>query len=293
MPKVIIIILNWNRPRDTSDCLESLKRILYRNYEVVVVDNGSTGNDAQMLEQDFGNLIHVIRNKVNQGFAGGNNVGIRWALGRGCEYVLLLNDDTVVDPEFLSELILVAENDKQAGIVGPKICCYDEPKRIYSAGGRINLWTGSAPSIGRGRIDNGEFDDIEEVDYVSGCALLIRKDTILRIGLLNERYFAYYEETEWCVRARKQGYSVTYVPRAKILHKEKTRESELSLYYMTRNRFLFMKRNASRLKYAFFTLFFLGTDPIRKMEALKLFRKPRMLRAYFKGICDGLRIAPN
>lgn len=293
-PEVTVVILNWNGLEDTLECLESLRKITYPNYKVVVIDNGSKGNDAQILEEKFGNFIHLIRNEINIGFAGGNNIGIQWALNRDTNHVLLLNNDTVVDPRFLKELVRAAESDQRIGIVGPKIYYYYWPNRIYSAGGKINFWTGKAPTTGARQIDDGTFDSTKEVDYTSGCALLIKEETIRKIGFLNDMYFAYYEETEWCVKARRQGYKVVYVPKAKIWHKTPRgarKLSELRLYYMTRNRFLFMKRNAGGLQFSFFILYFLLTDFILKMESSKLFKKPKLFMAYIKGVYDGMCIA--
>ena len=120
-PKVAIVILNWNGLADTLECLDSLQKIVYPNYVVVVIDNGSNGNDAEIIKKKFGDFVFVIEEEKNLGFAGGCNEGIRWALHSGAKYVLLLNNDTVVDPNFLIELVNVAQNDPQIGIVGPKV----------------------------------------------------------------------------------------------------------------------------------------------------------------------------
>ena len=142
-PKVSIIILNWNGLEDTIECLESLKKITHPNYEVIVVDNGSEGNDAQMLQERFGDYIHIIRNDKNYGFAGGANIGMRYVLNNSAaDYVLLLNNDTVVDPEFLTELVKVAEADPAIGITGGKIYYYDNPGQLQFVWGRIGLRAG-------------------------------------------------------------------------------------------------------------------------------------------------------
>ena len=290
-PKIAIVILNWNGLLDTLECLRSIQKIVYPNYMVVVIDNGSKGNDAEIIRKKFGNFVCVIQEEKNLGFAGGSNVGIRWALCSGAKYVLLLNNDTVVDPNFLTELVNISQNDTQIGIVGPKIYYYEQPNRIYSAGGRVNFWTGNAPRIGIREIDDGRFDNIEEVDYVCGCALLIKEKTIKTIGLLSEIYFAYYEETEWCQKARKAGFKVVYVPKARIWHKShytKTSSANaLTIYYMTRNRFLFVKRNSNALQFVVFNLFFLMTDLLIQMQN-KLFMRPKLFVAYLKGIRDGV-----
>jgi hypothetical protein len=287
-PKIAVVILNWNGLKDTLECLNSFRTIVYPSYSILVIDNGSTGNDAEIIKEEFGDSVCLIKEEKNLGFAGGCNVGIRWALSTGANYVLLLNNDTVVDSNFLVELANVAQNDKQIGIVGPKVYQYEQPNRIATAGGKVNLWTGSTPLIGAREIDAGKFDCIREVDFVSGCALLIKEETIRKIGLLDEKYFAYYEETDWCTKAKKACFKVVYVPKAKIWHKNpKTRTSEFTMYLMTRNRFLFVKNNSSGIQFIFFIIFFFSTDLLMQMKD-KLFARPKLLIAYLKGIRDGL-----
>jgi GT2 family glycosyltransferase len=292
-PKVAIVILNWNGLADTLECLKSLQKIVYPNYAIVVIDNGSKGNDAEIIRKEFGAFVSVVEEEKNIGFVGGCNVGIRWALHSGAKHVLLLNNDTVVDPNFLTELVRVAQNDTQIGIVGPKVYYYEQPKRIFTAGGKVNFWTGNTALIRKNETIDGRFDKIEEVDFVSGCALLIKAETIRRIGLLNEQYFAYYEETEWCLNAKKEGFKVVYVPKAEIWHKShKTRTSGVMIYYMTRNRFLFVKRNSNVLQFVVFNLYFLATDLLGQIKT-GLFMKPELLIAYLRGIRDGLGIYAN
>jgi GT2 family glycosyltransferase len=290
-PKVVILILNWNGISETLECLRSIQKITYPNYIVLVVDNGSKGNDAEVINREFGDFVRVIKIKRNIGYTGGANVGIRSALSLGPNYVLLLNNDVVVDPNFLVELVNVSQNDAEIGIIGPKIYYYEQPNRIYSAGGRVNFWTGITPIFGAGEIDDGQFDAIEEVDYVGGAALLIKVETIKTIGLLTEIYFSYYEETDWCVKAKKAGFKVVYVPKAKIWHKShdmKTNSAKaLVIYYMTRNRIIFVKRNSSTLQFVVFNLYFLTTDFFFQMRYLS--KSSRFFVAYLKGIFDGLR----
>ena len=287
-PKVAIIILNWNGLADTLECLDSLQKIVYPNYVIAVIDNGSKSNDAEIVKKKFGAFVFVIREEKNLGFAGGCNEGIRWALRTGANYILLLNNDTVVDSNFLVELVNVAQKDVQIGIVGPKILFYEQPRRIWTVGGRVNFWTGITPLIGKYEIDDGRFDRIEEVDFVSGAALLVKEETIRRIGLLNELYFAYYEETEWCIKARKAFFKVVYVPKARVWHKShKGGTSELAMYYMTRNRFIFVRRNSSGRHFIVFSLYFLATDLILQIKC-KVFVRPKLFITYLKGIRDGL-----
>jgi glycosyltransferase involved in cell wall biosynthesis len=177
--RVSIIILNWNGLDDTIECLESLKRISYPNYEVILIDNGSEKNDAEILRQRFGDYAHVIHNEKNLGFAQGNNVGIKHVLKNSKpDFILLLNNDTVVDTEFLGALVAAGERDPKTGILGPKLLCYAQPTRFQAAGGIINWRSGLTSPIGGGETDKGQFNRLREVDWVPGCALLIKREVI-------------------------------------------------------------------------------------------------------------------
>ncbi len=243
-PKVAVIVLNWNGLSDTSECLEALRCVTYPNYQTIVVDNGSEGDDAQVLRERFGGSIHLIENDSNYGFAGGCNIGIRYALDRGADHVLLLNNDAVVDPAFLSGLVQAAEALPYGAALCPKICRYDWPRVLQSTGGRVNPWTGRAWQVGRDRPDDGRYDSVEERDYADGACMLIRREALERVGLLDEDYFAYWEETDWCDRAREAGLKCYYVPSARIWHKE-ARSSTGSGnrgFLFRRNAFLFLRK---------------------------------------------------
>jgi len=289
-PKVCIIILNYDGLLDTIECLRSIQKITYPNYKVLVVDNGSKGNDAEVIRKEFRDLVRVIKIEKNIGFTGGANVGIRFAHSFGVSYVLLLNNDVIVDPNFLTEMVNVSENDSKIGIVGPKIYYQEKHNLIYSAGGRVNFFTGITPNIGAREIDEGQFDTIKEVDYVG--MLLIRVKTIQKIGLLDDIYFTYYSDTDLCSKALRAGYKVVYAPKAKIWHKghdDKTSsEKETVLYYMTRNRILFEKKNANTLQFIVFNLYFFTTDVIFNIR--NFFKNPLLFAAYIRGVFDGLRL---
>jgi hypothetical protein len=287
-PKVAIVILNWNGLADTLECLASLQKVVYPNYVIAVIDNGSKGNDAEVIEKQFSAFVAVIKEEENLGATGGHNEGIRWALRSGADYILLLDNDTVVAPDFLSELVEVAQSDPLIGVLGPKILYYEKPNTIAIAGGRVNFWTGNSPRIGANEIDNGRFDRIEEVDFICSAAIMVKKETVRRIGLINELYFAYYEETDWCTKARKASFKVVYVPKARVWHKtHKRATSTREIYYMTRNRFIFVKRNSSTSQFLGFILYFFATDFILRVQD-KLLLKPNLFVAYLKGISDGL-----
>lgn len=250
-PKVFIIILNWNGWRDTTDCVESLKKIDYSNYEVVIVDNGSTDESPQILPQKFPEIKFIETGK-NLGFAGGNNVGIKYVLEHDADYVLLLNNDTLVDQDFLKELVRVGESDQKIEILGPKIYFYDtetnkKTNKIWFAGGKINKILTKGTHINYGKIDKN--DEIPKtIDYITGCAMLIKRKVIEKIGLMNEDYFLYYEDADWCLRARKAKFKCVLVPKAKIWHKCSKSAIEGSppyIYYHSRNGLMLAKYNGS------------------------------------------------
>ncbi len=223
-PKVSITILNWNGLEDTTECLESLKKVTYPNYEVIVVDNCSDGDDARILKEKFGDYIQVIQNDKNYGCGQGFNTGIQYALKNyQPDYVMIMNNDVVVDPAFLDELVKVAESDELIGIVGPKIYYYDYSGRkdvIWSAGGRIRWWTLRVhTTIGENDDDLPKYQAIKNVDWITGAVAMFRSSMTKKVGLLNPWYFIGHEDVEYCLKARKHGFNVVYVPTAKAWHK--------------------------------------------------------------------------
>lgn len=243
-PRVVIIILNWNRLDDTLDCIESLRQLDYERCEILVVDNGSTDGSVPVLQQQFPE-VSLIKMKENMGYTGGNNAGLRYALARGADYALLLNNDTEVAPDFISLLVDALEAVPQAGVAGPMIYYFDRPNVVWSAGGAIDWIRGCTRMIGLGEVDQGQFGHVARpVDFVTGCALLIKMSLIEQVGMLDPRFFAYYEETEWCVRVARGGFKILHVPQAKVWHKISPAAREASpqvYYYMARNRLLLLE----------------------------------------------------
>jgi len=225
--------------KDTVKCLDSLKKITYPNYEAIVVDNGSKSNDADVLEKEYGDYIKVIRNKENLGFAGGNNVAVRKILKAGkSDYVLLLNNDTVVEPNFLTELIKVAENDSKVGMDTPKLLNPDgslqqsvrefpTPFVVFLSFcvpkffKKIASQTALKKFFGK-KVDSYfqafEGEEPVEIDNASGACLLARMETIRQVGILDEKFFLSSEDVDWCYRVKKAGWKIVYVPKAKMTH---------------------------------------------------------------------------
>ena len=292
-PRIAIIILNWNGKEDTIECLESLKHITYPNYEILLVDNGSTDGSVECFRSRYPG-IEIIENGENLGFAEGNNVGIRRAMDEGADYVLLLNNDTVVDLEFLGELVKVAESDPKIGFAGPKVYYYDYDNRkdvLNFAGGKLNMWKGLSYHIGVNEIDNGQYNDIKMVDYAEGSCLFVNKDVIKKIGLLDPIYFTYWEENDWCMRGKNAGYSSFFVPKAKIWHKiGASNVNQRKRYYMTRNKFWFMRKYATLVEYLSSSLYFIVFQFWFQTSIFVLYHRDlNEFKCFCKGIIDGLR----
>jgi GT2 family glycosyltransferase len=300
LPRVSITILNWNGLEHTIDCLESLRKITYPNYEVIVVDNASSGNDVAVLKKAFAGYVHIIRNDRNYGFAEGCNTGMRYALSTSNpDYLLLLNNDVVVAPDFLDELVKVAEGDPGIGIVGPKIYYYDFRGRddiIWSAGGKIEWWRRWAfRNIGTDDEDLPEYQQAASVDWVSGAALMLKSSIIGELSLLDPGYFSGNEDVEYCLKAWKHGFKTVYVPHARIWHKvgmarrgmevsKKKQEARLwSLYPYYR----FLRRNFSTPVYLYHLLLLPSILFRWGISYLMKHRDKETLVEFLKGLVPG------
>ena len=244
MSSVFIIILNWNGFWDTSECIGSILNISYENYTIIVVDNGSDKDESKELARKFPELI-ILRSETNLGFSGGNNLGIKYALGKGADYILLLNNDTIVEKDFLDILVDNASKNKTIGLAVPKINYYSDPSKVWYGGGYISKLRGSALTRGNGKSDN-DYTENKYVSFATACCLLIDKRVINDVGLMDEKYFLYLEDADYCIRSYKCGYSILFVAKSKIYHKinkSTTKENNfVPLYYNTRNRLIFIRK---------------------------------------------------
>lgn len=219
----------------------------YPHFRILVVDNGSTDGSPEYIEAHFPEVIS-LRNQQNAGFAAGNNAGIEAALRAGADYVLLLNNDAVVETSLLKELVDIGEKRPEAGLLGPKINYYDNREVIWSAGGRTHWLTLSVIDKGFNEPDRGQRDSIKEVDHVSGCAMLIKRRVAEDIGLLDANFFMYYEDCDYCERAKKSGYKLLYVPEGKVWHKVSlSTKGNVSAwrYFRAKSRIRFFKKHRS------------------------------------------------
>ena len=209
MKKVAIIILNWNGYQDTIECIESLRKCTYPRFKVIVVDNASSGPDVKMLMVKYIGWVDIIANDRNSGFPGGCNIGMKYAMKRGYDYMILLNNDTVVKPDFMEHLISAAQIE-DVGIVGSKAYYYRTNKVQYLSG-KINWLIGLN--------SNFRCDKLVEQDYVGYVCCLIKREVIEKIGYLDERYFFGIEEFDYCPRAKKAGFKTVFQPDSVIWHK--------------------------------------------------------------------------
>lgn len=289
-PRVCIVVLNWNDSDETLCCLESLRGLDYPTFEVVVVDNGSTDDSVATIRRRYPEVT-VLEAGRNLGFTGGNNLGLRWALERGADYGLLLNNDTDLSATFLTQIVEAAEADPRVGIASPLILYHSQPDTIWSAGGAIDWRRGSATMIGLDEPDRGQYGQSPyDVDFVTGCAFLVKADVMRQLGLLDDRFFIYYEDTEWCVRAVRAGYRTVVVPQARIWHKISpvAREASPRVHYlMTRNRLLFLRATHAGPVAWLYTLLADYARTLLSWSVLPRWRAKRpQLRAMMRAIVD-------
>jgi len=216
-PRVAIIIVNWNRRELTLDCLASLRLITYPNYRIIVVDNGSTDNSAEAIKSNYPDAQLLELNK-NIRYAGGNNAALKALLDDQDDFVLLLNNDTTVEPDFLTHLVITCSPD-DIGMIGPKILYHSRPDVIWFAGGVINPAWGYVRHLGLRQLDDGRFDQAREVSFLTGCCLLIKRRILVEVGLLDESFYLYSEDADYCLRTLGRGYHLFYQPKARIYHK--------------------------------------------------------------------------
>ncbi len=323
--QVAIIILNWNGWQDTIDCLDSLRRITYPNYRVILVDNGSTDGSVEKVQEwiqieRFGSepvktvtysreeaetggvaqqeklLTHThgfealvfVLNGANLGFAAGNNVGIRYALKRGYPYVCLLNNDTVVEPDFLGQLIETLNYCPDWMAVAPKVLYKDDPTRIWYAGGRITLWRMNAMHVGFDETDNGQWTGTHRTEHLTGCCFVARRALFETIGLLDEAYFFGYEDLSYSCVLRERGIHVGINLNAKIYHKwsgSSHKEKPFYVYHFSKNRLAILKRHGSIIEQLSGFSFY-ACSRLIKFASNLLHGKTKAIRAELRAIRD-------
>ncbi len=290
MRHVAIVVLNWHGRSDTLLCLRSLAALSYPNWSVILIDNGCREFSASELNALLPGA-HYLQTQSNRGFAGGANVGIRHAIEAGADYVLLLNNDAVVEPGALTEMVRVVEAEPLTGVVGAKLLQMDHPGRLEAAGLLVDMRWGRLFEAGFGADDHGQYDHVDDVAAVSGGAMLLSRALCAQLEGFDERYFSYLEDVDLCLRARKAGFGVRLAPRARVHHKGKAStgggRSELALYYATRNHLMLMREHGVGSS----VLRLLRCVVIVALNASYTFRgdwstQPARLRAVYRGVRD-------
>ena len=254
-PKVFIVILNWNGLEDTLACLESLRTLDYPNFEVVVVDNDSSDGSEEVLRTRYPQHV-IIQSGANLGFAGGTNVGLRYVLSHGAAYAWLLNNDTLVEPDALTELVKRMRDKPGAGLCGSTLVYHHDRSRVQAYGGATyNKWLSTSRHIGQDAPSSREVhaEEVErQLDYLVGASCLVSRSLLEEVGLMSEDYFLYFEEVDWAARA-KGRYALAFAPKSVVYHKEGgsigsssdgAKKSRLADYYGVRNRLLYTRKHA-------------------------------------------------
>jgi hypothetical protein len=246
-PRVVAIVVNWNGRDIIGPCLETLLASDLPGLEVMVVDNDSTDGSVESIRERFP-TVRILETGRNAGYAGGVNEGVRVALEGGADYMFVLNNDTEVAPDCVSRLVSAASARPDAAFLGPLIYYHDRPDVVWSAGGRIGWWTGHIRHIGIRQRDDGRFAGVREVDYVTGCAVLVGATAVRSIGLMDTGYFMYNEDTDWCVRAKRSGLAVLVVGDARMWHKVSMSSggglTSYKIYHRIRSSFRFFSLHA-------------------------------------------------
>ena len=288
VPLVYVVVLNWNRREDTIECLDSVGRMSYPHFKVLLVDNGSTDGSVEAVRAQFPG-VEILASRTNLGYAAGCNLGMRYALDEGAEYVLLLNNDTVVDPSTLDTVVAVAEEVPRAGMLSPAVYQYEDPSRVWPAAGHWRRLTLSAiPFRNGGRRGSGGRP--QEADYVLGCALLMKRRLLEDVGLFDPRFFLYYEDYDLCRRAHAEGYKLLYVPQARIAHKvsgSAGQNTPLQRYYLAKGRVHFLAKHTRGIHRCFMVLYGLSLA-LRWTGAAWLQGRSEVVRPFLQGLYDGL-----
>lgn len=278
--KIATIVVNYNGLSDTIDCIKSVQKSKYTCH-IVVVDNASVGTDAEILRSIYPNIT-VIASKINGGFSYGNNLGIKWAIEHDYDFVLLLNNDTVIDENMIS---LLHEHADEVTITVPSMFYYSKPYLLWYGGGYVDKRTGNAKHKRINKIVDVDFMEPEDCTFATGCCMLLSTGVIKKIGMLEENFFMYCEDTEFCIRAIKNGIRIQYIPWAKLWHKVSSStggcDSPFSTYYMTRNRLRYIDLHKDFF-YVTAKPFTLLTRKIRAMTC----KNEKVKEAFLRGIKD-------
>lgn len=284
MPNVGIVISNYNGWQDTVQCLESLQKQTYRNFEIILLDDASTNDSVQQLQKHLTENTVFLPQEANSGFAAVNNVGMRRALADGCDWVLLLNNDTVVAPDFLETLL--RETPARA-VSCPKMLFLDPPDEIWFAGGELDRATGKVKHLGGHEKDGPAFAEKKQVSFITFCCVLLPRQVVEEVGFLDETLFMYCEDVDYCIRLADAGVPLWLLPDARIWHKAGgSAGGMLSVYYITRNTLYLTCKGKSALQIRARTLPVLISGAARYALTKLLGRKKGRSYGAFRGALD-------
>lgn len=256
--KLAIVILNFNLKDDTIELLHSLCEAGIDLDQIILIDNGSSDGSIDAFRREFDGQLQIVENQQNTGFAGGNNQGFALAVNRGAEWVLLLNNDTIAPSDFLKYFFNTISEEHSYQIYSPVIYYYSNPEIIWHMGAYAIPGTLLGLNRYRGKKLPGNLNPISRVDYISGCAMFIHVDVYKKIRLFDPRFFAYWEEIDFCYRARKAGFNIGVISNCKLLHKVSLtakNNSAFQRYYYTRNMFYYFRKNSKGILFLLMTLF--------------------------------------
>jgi len=283
-PKVSIVTLNWNQTDITCEFLKSTRELTYPNFEILVCDMGSTIDPTERINSENYPNTRVLRSEKNLGFTGGNNWGMRHADG---DFIFIVNNDTEVTPDLLDKLIEPFSRDEHIGVTSPKIRFYHNKNIIQYAGFTpINVFTGRNGAVGSLQNDQGQYDYSSPTHAAHGCAMMVSREVINKVGMFPEKFFIYYEELDWSARMLKAGYKIWYAGDALIYHKESItmgKKSAIKVYYHTRNRILYMRRNTNFLQFSIFILFFTFVTTPKSVISFLYHKQFDHLKSFLKG----------
>jgi GT2 family glycosyltransferase len=289
-PLVVTVIPNWNLKKDLGECLDSLQNQTYSPLQVVVVDNGSSDGSPEFIERNYPE-IKCIALPENRGYAGALNEGIKLALDENAEYILALNNDTIANPDAVNQLVSLLEGCPEIGIASPKVLYYDRPKRIYRLGDRRYSLLPMPLGFGNKWYDHPRYSGVMDFDYVSGCAMLIRARLFRQIGLFDPGYFMYYEDSDFCRRARDNGHRIVCVCDAIIYHKASLsarKEKAFITEIRARNRARFYHRYRHG-PHPWLTFAAIGIMAIWRAIGYLVNGQGELIKPYLRGLFKGWR----
>jgi len=296
-PRVYILILTWNRVDDVLTCLSHLHELDYPNYVPVVIDNASEDGTVEAIKERYPDVT-VLENSINLGYAGGNNRGLKYALDRGADYMLIVNSDTILPANLISELVRIAASSDDIAAVGAKNLKMQDPSTIWGAYIRVTYNRLLLQVIGQNKKDGPTYSVVKDVPGVIGCGMLVSRKALEDVGMIDEFLFGYHEDMDWCERAKRKGYRLVYAGTAHILHKgssstDTSQKKYLPMYYfLARNTVIFARRYGNLMQFARVISLTVLYGIRKELKCLFGLEPKEKYSLLWRGLRDGLRQAP-